>query len=72
MTDLIVEHDGQTPIGVWKLIQRATKNDITQTQARKLFKDGSQPTIADLPDEVAQALKTEFEALGATVCVRSS
>jgi hypothetical protein len=42
-----------------------------KTQARKLFKDGSQPTIADLPDEVAQALKTEFEALGPTVRLRS-
>ena len=72
MTDLIVEQDGQTPIGVWKLIQRATKNDITQTQARKLFKEGSQPVIAELSDAQAQALKIEFEALGATARLRPS
>jgi ribosomal protein L7/L12 len=72
VTELIVEHDGQTPIGVWKLIERATKLDITQTQARKMFKEGSQPVISGLSDQQAEALKSEFEALGADVRVRSS
>jgi ribosomal protein L7/L12 len=67
LAELIVEHDGPTPVGVWKLIQRATKLDISRTQAQKLFKAGSQVVIADLPDAQAQALKIEFEALGATV-----
>ncbi len=67
LVDLIVEADGQQPIGVWSLIQRASKLDITRTQAQKMFKSGEHPTIRGLPRPQAETLKTEFEALGATV-----
>jgi len=67
LVDLIVEDDGQQPIGVWSLIQRASKLDITRTQARKMLKSGEHPVIAGLPKPQAEALKVEFEALGATV-----
>jgi hypothetical protein len=43
---IVARHSpAQTPVGVWKLIQRATKNDITQTQAppAKPSLAGSQP-----------------------------
>jgi hypothetical protein len=71
LVDLIVEDDGQQPIGVWSLIQRASKLDITRTQARKMLKSGEQPVIVGLPKPQAEALKVEFEALGATVRVTS-
>jgi ribosomal protein L7/L12 len=67
LVDLIVEDDGQQPIGVWSLIQRASKLDITRTQARKMLKSGEQPVIVGLSKPQAEALKVEFEALGATV-----
>lgn len=67
LMDLIVEDDGQQPIGVWGLVQRASKLDITRTQARKMFKSGEQPIIVGLSKPQAEALKIEFEALGATV-----
>lgn len=47
--------------------QRATKLDITRTQAQKMFKSGEQPVIVGLSKPQAEALKVEFEALGATV-----
>ena len=72
LVDLIVQEDGLQPIGVWSLIQRATKLDITRTQAQKMFKAGQQPVIAALPKAQADALKVEFEALGATVALRPS
>jgi hypothetical protein len=72
LVDLIVEDDGQQPIGVWSLIQRASKLDITRTQAQKMFKSGEQPVIAGLSTKQAEALKIEFEALGATVRLGSS
>ena len=50
LVDLIVEADGQQPIGVWSLIQRATKLDITRTQAQKMFKSGEQHTIGGSRD----------------------
>jgi hypothetical protein len=37
---VIVTDDGQQPIGVYKVIQRASALEITQVQARKLFKAG--------------------------------
>jgi hypothetical protein len=55
---------------VYKLIQRASALEITQTQAGKLFKAGQQPVIASLPQDRAEGLKVEFEALGATVLLR--
>ena len=67
LVDLIVEDDGQQPIGVWSLIQRASKLDITRTQAQKMLKSGEQPVIVGLSKPQAEALKLEFEALGATV-----
>jgi hypothetical protein len=67
LVDLIVEDDGQQPIGVWSLIQRASKLDITRTQAQKMLGSGKQPVIAGLSKPQAEALKVEFEALGATV-----
>jgi ribosomal protein L7/L12 len=67
LVDLVVEADGQQPIGVWSLIQRASKLDITRTQARKMLKSGEQPVIRGLPKSQAEGLKVEFEALGATV-----
>lgn len=65
--DLIVADDGQQPNGVWSLIQRASKLDITRTQAQKMFKSGRLTVIVGLPRDRAGALKVEFEALGATV-----
>jgi ribosomal protein L7/L12 len=65
--DLVVEDDGPQPIGVWSLIQRASKLDITRTQAQKMFKSGEHPVVGGLPEPQAEALKVEFEALGATV-----
>ena len=67
VADLIVEDAGQQPIGVWSLIERASKLDITRTQAMKMLKAGEQPVIAGLAKPQAEALKLEFEALGATV-----
>jgi ribosomal protein L7/L12 len=65
--DLIVEADGQQPIGVWSLVQQASKLDITRTQAQKMLKSGKHPVIRGLTEPQAEALKIEFEALGATV-----
>ncbi|MBV9046723.1 MAG: hypothetical protein JOY58_00545 [Solirubrobacterales bacterium] len=70
--DLGVEDDWQQPIGVWSLIQRASKLDITRTQAQKMLQAGEQPVIAGLPRPQAEALKVEFEALGATVRLAST
>jgi ribosomal protein L7/L12 len=67
LVDLIVEADGQQPIGVWSLIQRASKLDISRTEAQKMLKSGEHPVIRGLPQPQAEALKVEFEALGATV-----
>jgi hypothetical protein len=67
MVDLIVEADGPQPIGVWSLIQQASKMDITRTQAQKMLKSGEQPVIRGLAPAQADALKIEFESLGATV-----
>ena len=72
LVELIVEDDGQQPIGVWNLIQRASKLDITRTQARKMLKSGEHPVIAGLTKQQAEALKVEFEALGATVRLASA
>jgi hypothetical protein len=49
LVDLIVEDDGEQPVGVWSLIQRASKLDITRTQAMKMFKSGEHPVIPGLP-----------------------
>jgi ribosomal protein L7/L12 len=65
--DLIVVADGQQPIGVWSLIQRASKLDISRTEAQKMFKSGEHPVIRGLSQPQAEALKIEFEGLGATV-----
>jgi hypothetical protein len=54
-------------IGVGSLIQRASKLEITRTQAKKMLKAGEQPVIRGLMKSQAEALKVEFEALGATV-----
>jgi ribosomal protein L7/L12 len=67
LVDVVVEADGPQPIGVWSLIQRASKLDITRTQAQKMLKSGEHPVIRGLPQGQAEALKIEFEALGATV-----
>ncbi len=67
LVDVIVEDGGEQPIGVWSLIQRASKLDITRTQAQKMLKSGQHPVIPGLPRAQAEALKVEFEALGATV-----
>ena len=67
VVDLVVEADGQQPIGVWSLIQQASKLDITRTQAQKMLKSGEHPVIRALPQAQAEALKIEFEVLGATV-----
>jgi ribosomal protein L7/L12 len=72
LVDLIVEADGQQPIGVWSLIQQASKLDITRTQAQKMLKSGEQPVIRGLHPPQAEALKLEFEALGATVRLAAS
>jgi ribosomal protein L7/L12 len=72
VVDLIVEDEGQQPIGVWSLIQRASKLDITRTQAQKMFKSREQPVIVGLSKPQAEALKVEFEALGATVRLGSA
>jgi hypothetical protein len=58
LVDLIVEADGQQPIGVWSLIQPATKLDITRTQAQKMLKSGEHPVIRGLPQAQAEALKS--------------
>jgi hypothetical protein len=60
LVDLIVQADGSQPIGVWSLIQRASKLDISRTQAQKMLKAGQQPVIAALPRIQAEALKLEF------------
>jgi hypothetical protein len=70
LVDLIVEDDGQQPIGVWSLVQRASKLDITRTQAQKMLKSGEHPVIVGLSKPQADGLKVEFEALGATVRLR--
>jgi hypothetical protein len=70
--DLIVEDDGEQPIGVWSLIQRASKLGITRTQAGKMLGSGEHPVIAGLSKPQADALKVEFEALGATVRLASA
>jgi ribosomal protein L7/L12 len=72
LVDLVVEDDGQQPIGVWSLIQRASKLEITRTQAQKMLKSGKHPVIVGLPKPQAEALKVEFEALGATVRLGSA
>jgi hypothetical protein len=46
LVDLIVEDDGQQPVGVWSLIQRASKLDITRTQARKMLSLASSPSLS--------------------------
>lgn len=72
LVDVIVEDAGQQPIGVWSLIQRASKLDITRTQAQKMLKAGKHPVIPGLRRAQAEALKIEFEALGATVRLGSA
>lgn len=72
LVDLIVENDGEQPVGVWSLIQRASKLDITRTQAMKMLRSGKHPVIPGLAKAQAEALKVEFEALGATVRLGSA
>ena len=71
LVDLVIQDDGSQPVGVYQLIQRATASEVTQTQARKLFKSGQRPVIAAIPRRRAEALKVEFEALGATAQVNA-
>jgi hypothetical protein len=70
--ELIAKDDGEQPVGVWSLIQRPSKLDITRTQARKMFRSGEHPVIPGLPKLQGEALKVEFEALGATVRLGSA
>jgi ribosomal protein L7/L12 len=52
--------------------QRASKLDITRTQAIKMLRSGKHPVIPGLAKPQAEALKVEFEALGATVRIASA
>jgi ribosomal protein L7/L12 len=72
LVDLIVQKDGPQRIAVWSLIQQASRLDITRRQAQEMFKGGQEPVIAAMTKVQAEALKVEFEALGATVVLRPS
>jgi ribosomal protein L7/L12 len=68
--DLVVLDDGPRRLGVYKLIEQASALEITQVQAGKLFRSGQHPVIPGIPKDQADALKVEFDALGATVELR--
>ena len=68
--DILLESAGERPIGIYNAIRKWS--DLNVKQARKLVDSAPQPIITRISRTQAEAIKTELEALGATISLRAS
>ena len=70
LVDIILDDAGQTPVGIYRIIQRLTSLNVKQARAQVDAAPG--PIITGLPRTKAEAIKVELEAVGAIVRLREA